>query len=122
MSNQPHVHVRKVKEPGLDFAERVIFSLKCGGHLIIFEDLSLCTASLVEVCFILNLLDYDKEADSISNCFQRTLGRFVDKEGAQNKLGKVKRNFLNFQAEFGKIMLDKIMGSIKKNSHSSIFA
>ena len=115
VSNQPHVHVRKVKEPGLDFDERVTFSLKCGGHLIIFEDLSLCAAlaSLVEVCFIFHV-EYDKEADSISNFIQRTLCRFGDEEGAQNKMGKVKRSFLNFQAAFGKIMLDKNMGSIKK--------
>ena len=102
-------------EPGSDYAERIVVSLKCGGHLVIFEDLGLCAAlaSMIEICFCFHV-EYDKDADSTANFIQRTLGRFGDEDGAQNKIGKVKRNFLNFQAEFGKIMLDKKMGSIKK--------
>jgi hypothetical protein len=59
---------------------------------------------------------YDKEGDSLTNFIQRVLGGFGDLDGARNLKGKVKSSFLNFQAEFGKIMLERKMGSVKKYS------
>ena len=41
-------------------------------------------------------------------------GGFGSSEGARNKGNKVKSSFINFQTEFGKIMLEKKMGSVKK--------
>ena len=41
-------------------------------------------------------------------------GGFGSSEGARKKGNKVKSSFVNFQTEFGKIMLEKKMGSVKK--------
>ena len=57
---------------------------------------------------------YDKDADNTLNFIQRTLGGFGDLDGARNVKGKVKGSFLSFQAEFGRIMVEKKLGSVKK--------
>ena len=113
ISEQPHINVRKITQPGGDFSERIVISLKCG-NLVLFEDIGLCAAlsSLIEVCFIFHV-EYDKDGDSMCNFIQRTLGGFGSKEGAHNSRGKVKSTFINFQAEFGRIMLERNMGQLK---------
>ena len=42
------------------------------------------------------------------------IGGFGDEEGARNEKGKVKSIYLNFQTEFGLIMLQKKLGCVKK--------
>ena len=114
ISNAPFVHIRKLSQPGDDFGERIIASVMCGNTMV-FEDigLSAALASLIEICFIFHLC-YDKDGDATCYFIHRTLGGFGDPDGAQNEKGKVKSTFINFQAEFGRIMMEKKMGSIKK--------
>ena len=114
ISAQPFVHIRKVSQPGVDYPERIIVSVM-SGNTMVFEDIgfSAALASLIEICFIFNLC-YDKEGDDTLNFIQRTLGGFGDPEGARNAKGRVKSSFVKFQAEFGRIMIERKMGSIKK--------
>ena len=114
VSNQPYVHVRVVPQPGQDYDEKVLVSVMCGTTMV-FEDvgLSAALASVIEICFIFNMC-YDKDADSTLNFIQRVLGGFGDLEGARNTKGKVKSSYVNFQAEFGRIMVERKLGSVKK--------
>ena len=114
ISKQPFVHVRKVPQLGEDYEERIILSVMVGSTMV-FEDIGLSSAlaCVIEICFIFNLC-YDKDADNTLNFIQRTLGGFGDLDGARNVKGKVKGSFLSFQAEFGRIMVEKKLGSVKK--------
>ena len=114
MSNQPFVHIRKVPQQSDDYDKKVIVSVMCGPTMM-FEDVgfSAALALVIEITFIFNLC-YDKEADSTMNFIQRIIGGFGDMEGARNEKGKVKSIYVNFQAEFGRIMLQKKLGSVKK--------
>ena len=116
VSKQPYVHVREVPQPGEDYAKKVVVSVMCG-NIMVFEDLgfSAALASVIEMCFIFNLC-YDKDGDSTLNFVQRVLGGFGDLDGARNAKGQVKSSYINLQAEFGKIMVDKNLGFIKKTS------
>ena len=113
MSKQPFVHIRKVQQSG-DYEEKVIVSVMCG-NTVVFEDLGFTAALalVIEICFAFNLC-YDKEADSTLNFIQRIIGGFGEIEGARNEKGKVKSTYVNFQAEFGRIMVLKKLGSVKK--------
>ena len=44
------------------------------------------------------------------------LGGFGDLDGARNAKGQVKSSYINLQAEFGKMMVDKNLGFVKKTS------
>ena len=112
VSQLPYVHVRNVSQPGGDF-NRVIVSVMFGSTLI-FEDIGLpgALAAVIEIYFSFNLC-YDTQADSTLNFIQRIIAGFGSKEGSRNKLNKVKKSFNDFQAEFGRIMLEKKMGSVK---------
>ena len=110
------MHVREVSQPGEDYAKKVVVSVMCG-HTMVFEDLgfSAALASVIEMSFIFNLC-YDKDGDSTLNFVQRVLGGFGDLDGARNAKGQVKSSYINLQAEFGKMMVDKNLGVIKKIS------
>ena len=113
ISTQPHVNVRTVANPGQDFAERVVVSVKVGGDLV-FEDigLSAALAAAVEIAFVFNLC-YDKEADSTVNFVQRILGGFGPDEGARNEKGMVKGSYISFQSELGSLLVRKKLGAVK---------
>ena len=116
VSKQPYVHVREVSQPGEDFIKKVVISVMCG-NAIIFEDIgfSSALASVIEISFLFNLC-YTREGDSTLNFVQRVLGGFGDLDGARNAKGQVKSSYVSLQAEFGKIMVDRNLGCVKKTS------
>ena len=113
MSKQPFIFIRKVQCSG-DYEEKLIISVMCGTTTI-FEDVgfSAALALVINISFSFNLC-YDREADSTLNFVQRVIGGFGDEKEARNEKGKVKSSYLNFQTEFGLIMLQKKLGCVKK--------
>ena len=114
ISKQPYIHIGKIPQPEEDYDEKIVVSVMAGST-IVFQDIgfSAALASVIEICFIFNQC-YDKEADNTLNFIQRTLGGFGDLEGARNEKGRVKSSFVNFQAEFGRIMVERKLGLVKK--------
>ena len=84
----------------------------CGSTLV-FENVGFgaALACIVEISFIFNLC-YDKDADSTLNFIQRILAGFGDTDGARNEKGRVKSSYINFEREFGKLMVAKNLGAV----------
>ena len=113
MSKQPFIHIRRVAQPGEDYDQKIVASVMCGSTLV-FEDVGFgaALACIVEISFIFNLC-YDKDADSTLNFIQRILAGFGDTDGARNEKGRVKSSYINFEREFGKLMMAKNLGAVK---------
>ena len=116
VSVQTYVHVREVLQPGEDFEKKVVVSVM-NGNTVVFDDIgfSEALAAVVEIYFIFNHC-YDKDADSTLNFIQRVIGGFGDLEGARNAKGNLKSSYTTLQAEFGKVLLDRNLGVVKKST------
>ena len=108
LSKQPFIHVMKVAQTGEgDFDVKLRISVRVG-NTVVFDDMSLlgAVASLLEIIFVFNL-HYPGGADDIFQFCQRILANFGPTDGARNDLGKVKKNFIEFQCCIGRLMMEK---------------
>jgi hypothetical protein len=115
ISDQPFLHLVKLGQMGVgDYPEQISISVRVG-NTVMFEDVTLTQglSAVIQLCFTFNLL-FPFQADDLFNFCQRMLASFGPTDGARNKLGQVKKKFIDFQCFVGSVMLQEEKGVKKR--------
>ena len=115
ISDQPFLHLVKLRQMGVgDFPEQISLSVRVG-NTVMFDHVTLTQglSAVIQLCFTFNLL-FPFQTDDLFNFCQRMLASFGPTDGARNKLGQVKKKFIDFQCFVGSVMLQEEKGVKKR--------